>query len=233
MATEEERKRRAAARSKRHRDRKKLHDRGDHSTCLPGAACKRPAAPPPGPPVEASEGPVDLDGEGLNEGDGDAGEGVTRDVTAPSKNQASHRPRPAGLGERGGRLWDDMEGLRLTPHHVFQLERLCRMADRLVVLDELAKGRAWVEVVPVPNTDGAVLQLVVDKVLSEIRQIETVVTRATAELRYAGRAEAPSAGSPGAPPGRGVDDDDDESAAGSPGGNVTSIADVLRFGKGS
>jgi hypothetical protein len=173
---------------------------------------------------------VDLDGEGLNEGDGDVEQGVTRDVTAPSKNRASHRPRPAGLGERGGRLWDEMEGLKLTPHHVLQLERTCRMADRLDVLDGLMDGRRWVDMVEVPGSGGAVLQLVVDKLLSEIRQIETVLTRSVAELRYAGRAETPSAGAPGTPPGRGADDDDDESGAGRQYGNVVNIAGILSQG---
>lgn len=176
--TEEERRRRAAARQARYRKRTKLHERGDHSKCLPGAACKDP---------------VDLDEAGLNDGRGDA----PRDVTPSPKNPVSHRPPPAGLGPRGLRLWDEMAGFKFGPHHVLVLERACRKADRLERMDAQLRGREWVHLVEVPDSGGLVVQVVVDKLLSEVRQTEIALKLDVAELRHAGR---PAAAGPAAPP---------------------------------
>jgi hypothetical protein len=199
-------------RQRRLRERRRLHAKDDHSKCLPTDRCKA--------------------GEGRSEPDGDAGAGVTGDVTPPSKNQPSHRPPPAGLGERGQRLWDEMAGLTLNPTHVLLLERCCRKADRLEEMDEARRGRGWIHLVEVPNTDS-VLEVRVDKLLSEIRQTEVALKLDVAELRHAGRPANGTAGTPptGTPtePTRGADDDDDEPRTEWP-ANVTSIAGIAGIG---
>lgn len=183
--TEEERLEAARRRTARYRERLKAraeaHDAGDHSQCRANQCEDAGAA-------------VDLDAEGLNEPDGDAGEGVTRDVTDTPKNPVSHRPSPAGLGERGRLLWDEMSSLRLGPMHVYLLERACRKADRLARMDEQLAGREWLDLVEVPNTDGAVVQVVVDKLLGEVRQTEIALKLDVAELRHAGRTATPATG---------------------------------------
>jgi hypothetical protein len=204
----------SADRQRRLRERRRRHAEGDHELCIPGRCEAKPAP-------------------GLNGGGGDAGEGVTRDVTVPPENPASHRPPPAGLGERGQRLWDEMAGLLLGPTHVLLLERACRKADRLDEMDEARRGRGWIHLVEVPNTDGRVLEVRVDKLLSEIRQTEVALKLDVAELRHAGRPANGTAGTPptGTPtqPTRGADDDDDEPGTGRY-GNVTSISGILAQG---
>lgn len=182
MNEEERRKKAAADRQARYRERRQKHAAGEHDECLP-ATCE-----------VARAATVDLDGAGLNEPDRDVAGGVTRDVTDTPKNPVSHRPPPADLGPRGRRLWEEMSSLRLGPMHVYLLERACRKADRLERMDEQLRGRDWVDLVEVPNTDGAVVQLVVDKLLSEVRQTEIALKLDVAELRHAGRAATPATG---------------------------------------
>lgn len=222
--TEEERKEAARRRTAKYRAllkvREAAHKSGDHSKCRTD---KCEVA------WQAARTAVDLDAESLSEADGDADEGVTRDVTSPSKNPVSNHEPPADLGERGRRLWDEMAALKLDPPHVALLERMCRKLDRLQAMDAQLNGRAWVNVVPVPNTDGAVLQLVVDKLASEIRQTELAFKHDVSEIRHAGRSAAPSVGpSVLMPPQGGSDDDDDEPRAErSGGGTVTSLSDIF------
>lgn len=222
--TEEDRRRKAAARQAKYRDRVKeraeAHKAGDHSTCRIDQC---------GVARDAAQTVTDLDVEGLNEPEGDAGESVTRDVTSPSKNPVSHHEPPADLGERGLRLWGEMAALKLDPPHVALLERMCRKLDRLEAMDAQLSGRAWVDVVPVPNTDGAVLQLVVDKLASEIRQTELAFKHDVAELRHAGRSAAPSVGANVLVPSQGGPDDDDDEprAERSAGGTVTALSDIF------
>lgn len=187
--TEEERRRAAAARQARYRVRRQKHDAGDHSECLP-ASCD-----------EARAATVYLDATGANEPDADGGDtaddaagDVTRDVTPTPKRSASHREPPADLGPRGLRLWTEMAGLKLGPLHVYLLERACRKADRLEAMDAQYRGSEWLRLVEVPNTDGAVVQLVVDKLLSEMRQTEIALKLDVAELRHAGRAATAGGG---------------------------------------
>lgn len=213
----------SAVRQRRLRERRKRHGAGDHRMCLP-TSCE-----------VARAAAVDLDDTGLNERDagpvGDAGGDVTRDVTATPKNPVSHRPQPAGLGERGQRLWDEMAGLQLGPTHVLLLERACRKADRLEEMDEARRGQGWIQLVEVPKTGGQVLEVRVDKLLSEIRQTEVALKLDVAELRHAGRpahgtAGTPPTGTPSTQSQRGADDDDDEPRTGWA-GNVTNIAGIL------
>lgn len=173
----------ANARQKRYRDRQKKHAAGDHGECNPRSC-------------DEASGVVYLDEEGLNEAGGDGVECVTRDVTAPLENLMSHREPPAGLRDRGRRLWEEMAGLKLGPTHVLLLERACRMADRCERLDGQLEGRDWLELVEVPGTDGGVVRVVVDRALSEIRQHEIALKLLVAELRHAGRPATPSVGSP-------------------------------------
>lgn len=222
--TEEERREAARRRTAKCRAKKKARDEahktGDHSQCrIDQCAVAR----------EAERAAVEVDAAGPGKVAGDVGEGVTRDVTSPSKNSVSHREPPAGLGERGLRLWDEMAALKLDPTHVALLERACRKLDRLEAMDAQLNGRAWVDMVPVPNTDGAVLQLVVDKLVGEIRQTELAFNRDVTELRHAGRSAAPSVGANVLVPAQGGPDDDDDEprAERSAGGTVTSIADIF------
>jgi hypothetical protein len=164
----------SADRQRRLRERRRRHATGDHDLCIEGRCEAKPA-----PDIETS-------------GDGEAG--VTRDVTDTPKNSPSHRPLPADLGARGRRLWDEMSTLKLGPAHVLLLERACRKADRLERMDAQLRGRDWLDVVEVPNADGAVVQLVVDKLLSEVRQTEVALKLDVAELRHAGRAATAGGG---------------------------------------
>lgn len=201
--TPEERRAAANARQQRYRDRQKAHADGRHDECNPRSCEEARAA--------ASEG-------------GDAGQGVTRDVTAAPKNSVPHRDPPADMGERGRRLWDDMARLKLGPTHVLLLERACRKADRLEQMDAALRGRGWFDLITVPDTDGAVVQMVVDKLLSEIRQTEVALKLDVAELRHAAR---PAVGTAGLPAGREADDNDDDEPEAKSAGNVRSISDII------
>lgn len=194
-----------AERQRRLRARRKMHAEGDHSLCIPGKC-------------DALADPVDLDVDGLNEAAGDAGGDVTGDVTPPPKNPASRPARPADLGARGGRLWDEMAGLKLSPTHVLLLERACRKADRLERMDAQLKGREWLELIDVPNTDGGVVRVIVDRVLSEIRQTEVALKLDVAELRHAGR---PATAAGATPPTA-----DDKPEGGGEGGKFRGLAAI-------
>jgi hypothetical protein len=215
VATEEERKRQAAARQARRRERQKLHGQGNHSKCLPHADCERA----PGWPVPSADPPVPLASSEPVEGDGDTEESVTRHVTSPPKNAPSRPCSPAGLGPRGARLWDEMAGLRLSPAHVLLLERACRLADRLARLDEQLEGGDWLRtVVGEVSEAGAVeVRVVLDRPLSECRQHEVALKLLVAELRHAGR---PATASGGTPPAQ----VDGTSEGGEPGGNRRGLA---------
>lgn len=206
-----------ADRQRRLRARRKAHAEGDHSLCIPGRC-------------EALPTPVDLDDAGPNEGAGDAEGSVTGDVTPAPENSASYREPPAGLGPRGLRLWNEMAGRKLSPPHVLLLERACRKADRLERLDAQLEGGDWLELVEVPGTDGGVVIVRVDRVLSEIRQTEVALKLDVAELRYADR-PATAVGAAGVTPVREADDDDDGAR---PVGTVTNIASIIgRSAQGS
>lgn len=201
----------AARRQARYRERQKVrakaHAEGDHSSCDPGV-CE--AAPDPVVAVERVSA-------------GDVGEGVTGDVMPPSENPVSHREPPAGLRDRGGRLWEEMAGLKLGPAHVLLLERTCRMADRQARLDEVLEGRDWIELVEVPGTGGGVVRVVLDRALSEIRQHDIALKLLVAELRHAGR-PAPAAGT--APPAEAPAGGQRPQEGGAAGGNVRSLAAI-------
>lgn len=154
----------SADRQRRLRERRRLHAAGDHSMCIAGRCDARPAGP-------------DL-------GVGDIREVVTGDVTPVPRNSVSQPAPPAGLLERGTRLWQEMAGLKLAPTHVLLLERACRMADRQALIDEQlaeAGGEGWLTLA------------------KEARQHDIALKNLVSELRHAGR---PAAGT--AKPGRDV-----------------------------
>jgi hypothetical protein len=226
--TEEERKEAARRRQAKYRERLKAradaHREGDHSLCRPGQ-CEAAAAVAP----EVTE-PA---GDELEDVDGDAGGGVTRDVTPALKKSVSQWPVPASLGVRGQRLWDEMAALKLGPTHVLVLERACRMADRLARLDSLLEGGDWLEgVVQRLGDDGVVeVRVKVDRALGETRQHENVLKLLIAELRNATRPVAATPGTapatvPTGMPQEVADDDDDESGP-KRAGNVTNISGIL------
>lgn len=219
--TEEERREAARQRTARYRERlrlrKEAHDRGDHSQCRTDQ-CEAAWS--------AARAAVDLDAEGLNEADGDTGEGVTRDVTPAPKNSASHREPPAGLRDRGLRLWREMSGLKLGPTHVLLLERACRLADRLQRLDELLEGGDWLDTAAKhadPDEGVVEVRVVVDRALGETRQHEIALKLLVAELRHAGR---PATAAGGTPPTAGDHPPAPEVKEGAASGNVTSIAAI-------
>jgi hypothetical protein len=190
-------------RQRRYRERLKKHAAGDHSQCLP---------------ERCDHASVDLDETAALNGAGVEGGDVTGDVTSTSRIQPSHRDPPAGLLARGSQLWEEMAGLKLGPAHVLLLERTCRMADRCARLDELLEGGDWVELVEVPGTDGAVVRVVVDRALSELRQHEIALKLTIAELRHAGRPATAAVTSPPAA--------EREPEGGAAGGNVRSLAAI-------
>jgi hypothetical protein len=201
-----------ADRQRRLRERRRRHAEGDHELCIPGRCEAKPAP--------------DLDTEGLNDGGGDAGQGVTRDVTAAPKISVSQLPRPADLGEPGRKLWDGMSGLKLGPTHVLLLERACRLADRLARLDALLEGGDWLDLaIQRTSTDTTLeVRVTVDRALGETRQHDVALKLLVAELRHAGRPAA-AAGTP--PPA-----EDDGPKEGAAGGNVTSIAAIRGSARG-
>lgn len=217
MNEEERRKKAAADRQARYRERRQKHAAGEHDECLP-ATCE-----------VARAATVDLDGAGLNEPDRDVAGGVTRDVTPTPKNSVSHRDPPADLGLRGQRLWDEMAGLKLGPMHVLLLERACRLADRLARLDALLEGGEWLTLAVQRESTDEVLEVrvTVDRALGETRQHDVALKLLVAELRHAGR-PATSAGH--TPPAESDGDDGAKGAAA--GGNVTSIAGILGSARG-
>jgi hypothetical protein len=201
-----------AERQRRLRERRRRHASGDHDLCIPGRCEAKPIP--------------DLDAEGLNQGGGDAEEGVTRDVTAAPKIPVSQLPRPADLGERGRRLWDEMSALKLGPTHVLLLERACRLADRLARLDVLLEGGDWLDLaVQRTSTDTTLeVRVTVDRALGETRQHDVALKLLVAELRHAGRPAA-AAGTP--PP-----VEQGTPGEGASGGNVTSIAAIRGSARG-
>lgn len=227
--TEQERLEAQRRRQAKYRERLKAradaHRDGDHSRCRVDQ-CEVA--------MEAAPVTVDAAGDEPDDTVGAGDVGVTRDVTRALKKSVSEWPVPAGLAARGQRLWDEMAALKLGPTHVLVLERACRMADRLSLLDSLLAGGDWLEgvVQRVATDDGVVeVRVKVDRALGETRQHENVLKLLIAELRNATRPVAAAPGSapatvPSGMPQEVADDDDDESGA-KRAGNVTNISGIL------
>lgn len=132
----------AAERARRYR----RHRQGDHSLCLVG---------------NCSAVTVDSVTESVMAS-------VTSGLPVPPSRPSGE---DAGLGDRGQRLWDDMTtSWKPSPIHREQLLELCRMADRLEKLDRQLKGEDWLRFWS-RTDDGSVVEVYVDKVLSEAREL--------------------------------------------------------------
>ncbi|MHC3474686.1 hypothetical protein ACYF6T_39165 [Streptomyces sp. 7R007] len=98
---------------------------------------------------------------------------------------------PAGLGERGRRLWrESLATFALTPAHLVLLEEACRIADRLELLDAIVRASV-----------GAVNPYVeqfadISAVLAESRQQQAALKGLFAEIRQGQRVSGPTAGTP-------------------------------------
>ncbi|MFC6017225.1 hypothetical protein ACFP2T_13535 [Plantactinospora solaniradicis] len=92
------------------------------------------------------------------------------------------------LGVRGRRLWRQFtaDGSELRPAEQVLLEEACRLADRLDRLDAMLRGDedAWARFHSL-NEDGSIVQVVINNLLSEARQQQSVLKQLLAELRQA------------------------------------------------
>ncbi len=178
-----------AARTARWRERTKRCGKGDHKLCTPRSKCPvvgtaRPGAAPAEPAVTA----------GVT-GAGD----VTGDVTLPPEDRVTQLPPPAGLGDRGSRLWAAESGNARDVGHLILLEEACRTADTLERLNTMvhANEAEWLEIVrnDAESTDEvAEVRVVVNGLLVEQRQQQDTFRRQVAELRLAGRGATASSG---------------------------------------
>jgi hypothetical protein len=88
-----------------------------------------------------------------------------------------------------------MEGPKLAPLERTLLEEACRLADRLDQLDDFLRGHGdgWLRF-HARNEDGSIVQVVVDKALSESRQQALAFKALVAEMRTSarGRQEEPA-----------------------------------------
>jgi hypothetical protein len=104
-------------------------------------------------------------------------------------------PPEHGLDERGRRLYREFtaDGPLAGGERVL-LEEACRIADRCDQLDGFLRGRegAWMRF-HARNEDGSIVEVVVDKALSEARQQASTLKALVAELRAsrAGKKEEP------------------------------------------
>lgn len=88
-----------------------------------------------------------------------------------------------GLGPRGLRLWNDLDGATAAPGERVLIEEAARIADRLDVLDRvLTTGGDWLNFEPV-LPDGSIVRVVVTNVLAEARQQQATLKQLLAELR--------------------------------------------------
>jgi len=109
---------------------------------------------------------------------------VTRDTVTP----------PAGLGERGCRLWGELATTTTAPAVRVLIEEACRIADRLERLDAICRGESDVWARFSVDRDGDEVTVVIDRALSEARQQALALRQLVADIRQA-------AGSAGTAPG--------------------------------
>jgi hypothetical protein len=109
------------------------------------------------------------------------------------------------FGDRGQRLWTDLGGDDSPPAERVLLEEICRLADRLDVLDRvLTTGGDWLSFEPM-TPDGTVVKVVITGVLSEARQQQATFKALLAELRQMrGAGRTAGAPAPRADQGEGV-----------------------------
>jgi hypothetical protein len=129
-----------------------------------------------------------------------AGDKAPADVPGPEPDPQPDLPAwippEHGLGERGRRLYREFtaEGPKLGPAERVLLEEACRIADRCDQLDDFLRGRedAWMRF-HARNEDGSIVEVVVDKALSEARQQASTLKALLVELRAsrAGKKDEP------------------------------------------
>ncbi|RZQ59828.1 hypothetical protein [Amycolatopsis suaedae] len=100
-------------------------------------------------------------------------------------------PDEQGLGQRGRRLWDEMTAAWApSPLHREMLLEACRMADRLDRLDRHLNGEDWLRFWS-RNDEGTRVEVIVDKVLTEARELQSAFRMAVADLVKAAPAKQP------------------------------------------
>lgn len=106
---------------------------------------------------------------------------------------------PAGLGERGRRMWRESLAIwSLTPAHLVLLEEACRIADRLELLDSILRGSS-------ADVNVDVAQFAdISALLSESRQQSAALKALLAEIRQGQYGASPSSVDPAG--GAGVSD---------------------------
>lgn len=121
-----------------------------------------------------------------------AGQRMCRDCRQPAPEIDLPVMEPAlpvwvpgsGLGSRGRALWREMNGATLDVARRVLLEEACRLADRCDQLDDFLRGRedAWMRF-HARNEDGSIVEVVVDRALTEARQQAATLRGLLAELR--------------------------------------------------
>ncbi|MFF9310091.1 hypothetical protein ACF1BS_04185 [Streptomyces sp. NPDC014748] len=95
---------------------------------------------------------------------------------------------PAGLGERGRRMWRESLAIwSLTPAHLVLLEEACRIADRLDLLESILRA-------PSADVNADTPQFAdISGVLGESRKQSAALKALLAEIRQGQRAAPPGA----------------------------------------
>lgn len=106
---------------------------------------------------------------------------------------------PAGLGERGRRVWRESLAIwSLTPAHLVLLEEACRIADRLELLDSILRASSVAV-----NADVAQFAEI-SGLLAEARSQSAALKALLAEIRQGQYGASPAAVDPAG--GAGVSD---------------------------
>ncbi|MFF3884040.1 hypothetical protein [Streptomyces sp. NPDC001914] len=101
------------------------------------------------------------------------------------------KDEPAGLGDRGRRMWrESLAVWSLTPAHLVLLEEACRFADRLEVLDSILRATSR-EV----NPDLAQFADI-SALLGESRQQSAALKALLAEIRQGQYGSSPASVDP-------------------------------------
>ncbi|MFF9097574.1 hypothetical protein ACF1AX_31185 [Streptomyces sp. NPDC014802] len=98
---------------------------------------------------------------------------------------------PAGLGERGRRMWRESLAIwSLTPAHLVLLEEACRIADRLDLLDSMLRSLAG-------DVNPNVEQFAdISGLLAESRAQSSALKLLLAEIRQGQTSSAPAPEAP-------------------------------------
>lgn len=144
---------RAADRARAYRERKRLHEQGDHAKCVVGNC------------VVITP------------------EAVTSRVTPDEPvTDAEASGDPQALGWRGQKLWDEMTASWApSPLHREMLLEACRMADRLQKIDLQLQGREWLKF-RVRDEEGTEVVVYIDGLLRAARELQGEFRMVIADL---------------------------------------------------